>query len=225
MRNGRIFISACLICFLAILFCNISFGETGQVDSLRLKDFNNCKDDEAKLTWLSNKDFQEVSDFIKRNPQAYSDCVKRISNGNNDYLKYQLNLFEGLLNYNQSHFQKAFPLYLNILGQRQFVNQADSIKALINLKYCFAQLLNFPKVFEMHQILLGIAKRNPKINHNSLGQPLSQIYLSMGLLDEGLKYLKREYEAEKGLGERDIEANYLNNLGIVFQKNNSVLRN
>jgi two-component sensor histidine kinase len=201
--------------------CNVSFASTTQTnDSLRLIQFKKCSNDLERLTWLSNLELEDLSDFSKRNFKLFNDFKKGVIAAKNEHLNYQLNLVEGLLNYQQSHYQKAIPMFLNTLNQKKFVSQNDSVNVLIHLKFCFERLLNYPKVFEMHRLLMDMANRNPEIKKKNLGLPLSNVYINMGLINQGIKLLKSEHQINTMLNDKYVEANFLNNLGVVWQKGN-----
>ena len=86
-------------------------------------------------------------------------------------------------------------------------------------------MLNYPKVFVMHRILTNMVKRNPKIELNDLGLPLSSVYINMGLIDEGVKYLKLEYQNNPNKNkDKNAEVNFYNNLGVVWNKANKAFR-
>lgn len=201
------------------LFCCIAISKPVQnSDSLHVSEFNSLAGDEAKLKWLLENNLPDVNDFIKRYPDAYDSFSQRILAGNNERLKYQLRMMEGFMHYQQGHYQKAIPVFLDILNQKQFITQKDSVRIIINLKVCFAKVLNYPKVFEMHQLLMRIIKRNPEIKNNDLGLPLSQAYINMGLISEGINYLRKEYYAMDKSKSKFAEANFYNNLGVVWKK-------
>lgn len=191
-------------------------------DSLNLQKFNSLKDNAAKMNWLLNNELPDLNKFVQRNPLIYDSFLNSVLNGNNAHLKYQLKLLEGSLHFQQNHYQKAIPIFLNILNEERFVSQNDSVKVLVYLKNCFGRLLNYPKVFEMHQILNTMVKKNPKIKLKDLGLPLSSVYINMGLIEEGVKYLKLEYQTNPVKhSDKNAEVNFYNNLGVVFNKANN----
>jgi two-component sensor histidine kinase len=187
-------------------------------DSLQIAEFNSYATDVAKLDWLLNSKLPSAHSFIKKNQAIYDSFSRKIFRGENELLKYKLNLLDGLMHYHQNHYQKAIPLLLNILNEQKFVNQNDSVNVIITLKVCFGKMLNYPKVVEMHQLLKSIAKRNSKVNELDLGFPLSSVYINMGFLAEGIKALKEEHQAKTNISDRYANANFLNNMGVVWQK-------
>ncbi len=208
-----------LYVFICFIFCNYTYAKEVSIDdSLRISEFYAIYSDEAKMNWLLNNNLEDVNNFVKKHQKVYDDFSSKILKSNNERLNYHLSLMDALLSYQQNHYQKAVPLFLNILNQKKFVTQLDSVAVIINLKTCFVRLLNYPKAFEMHQLLMEIAKRNPKINERDLGLPLSHVYISMGLISEGIKYLKAEYYSNSKISNEYSEANFFNNLGVVWQK-------
>ncbi len=191
-------------------------------DSLSLIKFNSLKDNEAKMNWLLNNELPDLNKFIISYPAIYDSFSNSILHGNNKQLKYQLELLEGSLHYEQNHYQKAIPIFLNILNERKLISQRDSVRVIVYLKNCFGRLLDYPKVFEMHQILTNMVRRSPEIKLNDLGLPLSSVYINMGLIDEGVKYLKLEYQNNPNrYKDKNAEVNFYNNLGVVWNKANN----
>lgn len=189
-------------------------------DSISLKEFSSQKTDEAKMYLLFENELPEVYDFVKKHPSIYDTFSKNVNHSQNGLLKYQLQLMEALLFYHQNKFQKAIPIFLNILTQKNYINQNDSVRAIVGLKLCFVRLLNYPKVLEMHRLLMEMSKRNPSIKKQDLGVSLSNVYINMGLTQEAIKYLKSEYYDQSGHHDEYAEANFYNNLGVVWQKGN-----
>jgi two-component sensor histidine kinase len=190
--------------------------------SLDLRKFNSLRGNQAKMNWLLNNELTDLNKFIVSYPAIYDSLSTSILHSSNELLKYQLRLLEGSLHYQKNHYQKAVPIFLNILNEKKFINQDDSVKVVIYLKNCFGSLLNYPKVFEMHQILTNMVKRNPNINKQDLGLPLSTVYINVGLINEGVKYLKLEYQNNPNRNkDKNTEVNFYNNLGIVWNKANN----
>lgn len=204
-----------------LLFCSLAISKPMQnSDSLRIIEFEKQRSNEAKMNWLLNSELPDLNDFVKKNQAKFDTFSNSVVQSQNEQLKYQLKLIQGSVYFQQSHFNKAIPLFINILNERRFVTQSDSVRVIVYLKDCFARLLNYPKVFEMHQLLMTMAHRNPEIAKKDLGLPLSNVYINMGLLSDGIKYLRKEYHTNgKNLDEYS-EANFYNNLGVVWQKAN-----
>jgi len=190
------------------------------IDSISLAEFNNLNSNEAKMKKLIDNELPVVYNFIKKHPAVYDTFSKKVMQSQNGMLKYQHNLMEALLHYHQNKFHKAIPLLLNILNQKKYVTQNDSVKVIVGLKLCFMRLLNYPKVLEMHHILMDMANRNPSIKKKDLGVALSNVYINMGLISEGIRYLRSEYYAGVNQYDEYAEANFYNNLGVVWQKGN-----
>jgi two-component sensor histidine kinase len=190
-------------------------------DSLNLQKFKSLRDNEAKMNWLLNNELPDLNKFIISYPAIYDSFSNSVLHGSNKQLKYQLKLLEGSLHYEQNHYQKAIPIFLNILNERMLITQRDSVRVIVYLKNCFGRLLDYPKVFEMHQILTNMVRRNPEIKLKDLGLPLSSVYINMGLIDEGVKYLKLEYQNNPNrYKDKNTEVNFYNNLGVVWNKAN-----
>lgn len=206
-----------------VILCFQSLAKsTSKSDTLSLQEFNSFNSDKKKINWLYTHGVSSVSEFVIKYPKTYDTLVKNINNGNDELLKYQLIYVEGYLNYHHNKYQKAIPIFLNVLSQRNYVTQEDSVKIIVNLKNCFGRLLNYPKVFEMHKILTEMTLRNPKINERDLGLPLSSVYINMGLVNEGIKYLKAEYNNNPNKkSDQYAEVNFFNNLGVVWNKSNN----
>lgn len=210
-----------LIGFYCLLFCVSGFSKPKQAnDTLILIEFEKCKSTEEKMNWLYNNELPVVYDFIKKHPAVYDTFSKNVIHSQNGMLIYQHNLMEAMLKYHQNKFQKAIPLLLNILNQKKYVSQNDSVKVIVGLKLCFVRLLNYPKVLEMHHILMDMARRNPSIKKKDLGVAISNVYINMGLISEGIKYLRAEYYNGVNQYDEYAEANFYNNLGVVWQKGN-----
>jgi two-component sensor histidine kinase len=191
-------------------------------DSLVLRKFNSLRGSQAKMNWLINNEQVDLNKFIVSYPAVYDSLSTSVLHSSNELLKYQLKLVEGILYYQQNQYQKAIPIFLNTLSEKKFVSQKDSVKVVICLKYCFGSLLNYSKVFEMHQILVNMAKRNPSLKKQDLGLPLSSVYINVGLINEGVKYLKLEYQNNPNRNkDKNTEVNFYNNLGIVWNKANN----
>ncbi len=206
-----------------LICCNALLVKAFPVnDSLKLRNFNSLRGNQAKMNWLLNNELIDLNKFINSYPAVYDSLSTSVLHSNNELLKYQLKLLDGSLHYQKNHYQKAVPIFLNILNEKKFINQDDSVKVIIYLKNCFGSLLNYTKVFEMHQILTNMVKRNPVIKMHDLGLPLSSVYINMGLIDEGVKYLKLEYQNNpKKNKDINTEVNFYNNLGIVWKKANN----
>ncbi len=206
-----------------LICCNALLVKAFPVnDSLKLRNFNSLRGNQAKMNWLLNNELIDLNKFITSYPAVYDSLSTSVLHSNNELLKYQLKLLDGSLHYQKNHYQKAVPIFLNILNEKKFINQDDSVKVIIYLKNCFGSLLNYTKVFEMHQILTNMVKRNPVIKMHDLGLPLSSVYINMGLIDEGVKYLKLEYQNNpKKNKDINTELNFYNNLGIVWKKANN----
>ena len=206
-----------------LICCNALLAKAFPVnDSLKLHKFNSLRDNQAKMNWLLNNELIDLNKFTSSYPAVYDSLSTSVLHSNNELLKYQLKLLDGSLHYQKNHYQKAVPIFLNILNEKKFINQDDSVKVIIYLKNCFGSLLNYTKVFEMHQILTNMVKRNPVIKMHDLGLPLSSVYINMGLIDEGVKYLKLEYQNNpKKNKDINTELNFYNNLGIVWKKANN----
>jgi tetratricopeptide (TPR) repeat protein len=206
-----------------LICCNALLVKAFPVnDSLKLRNFNSLRGNQAKMNWLLNNELIDLNKFITSYPAVYDSLSTSVLHSNNELLKYQLKLLDGSLHYQKNHYQKAVPIFLNILNEKKFINQDDSVKVIIYLKNCFGSLLNYTKVFEMHQILTNMVKRNPVIKMHDLGLPLSSVYINMGLIDEGVKYLKLEYQNNpKKNKDINTEVNFYNNLGIVWKKANN----
>jgi two-component sensor histidine kinase len=187
-------------------------------DSVSLKEFNQINTNEGKMNFLFENELPSVYEFIKKHPATYDSFYKNVSNSSNGKLVYQLKLLEGLIFYHQNKFQKAIPIFLNILNQKNYITQNDSVKVIINLKICFSRLLNYPKVLEMHRVLMEMASRNPAIKKRDLGVALSNVYINMGLTNEAIKYLRAEYYDGARNYDEYAEANFYNNLGVIWQK-------
>lgn len=210
---------------LSLLFVILGFNSWALVlkndDSLSVKKFQSFNSDSEKISWLMNQGIPTVNEFVVKYPKSYNDLLSSVAQGNNKRLKYKVSYIEGMLYYHQNKYQKAIPLFLNILNQRDYITQNDSVQVIVNLKTCFARLLNYPKVFEMHKILSEMAIRNPEIKLKDLGLPLSSVYINMGLIEEGTKYLKSEYQSKiNKKNDRYAEINFYNNLGVVWNKSN-----
>lgn len=206
-----------------LICCNALLVKAFPVnDSLKLRNFNSLRGNQAKMNWLLNNELTDLNKFINSYPAVYDSLSTSVLHSNNELLKYQLKFLDGSLHYQKNHYQKAVPIFLNILNEKKFINQDDSVKVIIYLKNCFGSLLNYTKVFEMHQILTNMVKRNPIIKMHDLGLPLSSVYINMGLIDEGVKYLKLEYQNNpKKNKDINTELNFYNNLGIVWKKANN----
>jgi two-component sensor histidine kinase len=206
-----------------LICCNALLVKAFPVnDSLKLRNFNSLRGNQAKMNWLLNNELIDLNKFITSYPAVYDSLSTSVLHSNNELLKYQLKLLDGSLHYQKNHYQKAVPIFLNILNEKKFINQDDSVKVIIYLKNCFGSLLNYTKVFEMHQILTNMVKRNPVIKMHDLGLPLSSVYINVGLIDEGVKYLKLEYQNNpKKNKDINTEVNFYNNLGIVWKKANN----
>jgi len=206
-----------------LICCNALLVKAFPVnDSLKLHNFNSLRGNQAKMNWLLNNELTDLNKFINSYPAVYDSLSTSVLHSNNELLKYQLKFLDGSLHYQKNHYQKAVPIFLNILNEKKFINQDDSVKVIIYLKNCFGSLLNYTKVFEMHQILTNMVKRNPIIKMHDLGLPLSSVYINMGLIDEGVKYLKLEYQNNpKKNKDINTELNFYNNLGIVWKKANN----
>lgn len=93
----------------------------------------------------------DLNDFVKKNQAKFDTFSNSVIQSQNEQLKYQLKLIQGSVYFQQSHLDKEpIPLFINILNERRFVTQSNSVRVIVYLKDCFARLLNYPKVFEMH---------------------------------------------------------------------------
>jgi two-component sensor histidine kinase len=210
--------------FLAVFllyFELVCFNALADNDSLLLNKFYSFKTNEEKINWLyKSKDF-DVTKFILKNKTQFDSLSINISSVDNQRTKYELLFIDGLLSTNQNKYQKAIPIFLNILCQKEFVSQKDSMRAIAFLKNCFSNTLNYTKAFEMQLLLDKLIKRNPILIEEDQGLPLSIIYMRMGLTHESIKYLKEEYkQSAKRNDDKYAEINFYNNLGVFFNKAN-----
>jgi two-component sensor histidine kinase len=190
-------------------------------DALLLKKFYNFKTSEEKVNWLYKSENIDINAFVIKNKSQFDSLTLNVRRGDNEYTKYQLNFIEGLFSAHQNKYQKAIPIFINILSEKKFVTQNDSIRAIVNLKNCFGNTFNYSKAYEMHLLLEKMIKRNPSLKKRDLGLPLSIIYMRMGLMIEGIKYLKEEYKENlKGNTDKYSEINFYNNQGVVWNKAN-----
>ena len=137
-------------------------------DSLRAQEFINCTTDEERVNLLLEYELPSITEFSKSNSELYQTFATRLATGNNARLKYKISYLNGLIKCEQGHSRNAIPILLEVLNNKDFITQADSVEALIRLKLCFARLLNYPKVFETHQELIALVKRNPALQEKSL---------------------------------------------------------
>jgi len=208
-----------LLCLIIGNFC-LAKGSLNK-DSLSLESFNKLGSVSEKIDWLFKSEIPDVNKFVLKHQQAFDSLVNIVENSNDDFMKYKLSSIDGFLYYHQDKYQKAVPIFIKLLSQRKYITQKDSVRLIVNLKNCFGRLLNYPKVFEMHQMLNAMAERNPEIRLKDLGLPLSSIYIRMGLISEGVRFLKSEYKKNPNKHtDRYAEINFYNNLGVVWNKAN-----
>jgi two-component sensor histidine kinase len=212
-----------IISLLLVILCHQDVTKAlNKSDTLSLKEFNHFDSEKEKINWLYSKEIPNISEFVIKYPKAYDTLFKSIKGGKNEALKFQLNCIEGYLYYHHNKYQKAIPILLNVLSESKYITQEDSVNILVKLKNCFGRLLNYPKVFEMHKVLTEISQRNPKIKLKDLGLPLSSVYINMGLVSQGIKYLKAEYNNNPNRKiDQYAEVNFYNNLGVVWNKSNN----
>lgn len=208
-------------CFCLLIFQFVKAKQIQKYDSITVNDFNLCVANDAKLNALIKDNSTELCDFIKRYPSVFDAYSNKVIHGNDDYDKYQLQLMNAMINFKQSHYQKAIPLFLDILNQKRFISFDDSVTVLVNLKTSYGRILNYSKVFELHKLLMKMVKRFPELNNRDLGLPLSHVYIKMGLITEGINFLRAEFQSESKQKDEFALPNFYNNLGVVWLKGNN----
>jgi two-component sensor histidine kinase len=203
------------------LYQSCAFTALADNDSLLLNKFYSFKTKEEKINWLYKSEDFDINEFIKKNTIQFDSLANNKLSIDNQRVKYELLFLEGLYSAHQKKYQKAIPILLNILCQKKFVTQVDSMRAIANLKNCFGNTLNYSKAFEMQLLIDKMIKRNPILLEKDQGLPLSIIYMRMGLTHESINYLKEEYQqSAKRNNDKYAEINYYNNLGVFFNKAN-----
>lgn len=112
------------------------------------------------------------------------------------------------------NYSKAIPLFTDLLAKGKIKTLKDSVNVLYILKNFYLNIRQLNKTVEIHKILMGLQKQDPKINIWLLMPRLSTIYYEMLLHKECLSEQCREYEDVKNNGSTLI--NFLNNRGLYW---------
>ncbi len=215
--NNNNVISIWAIIFITVIGINPLYVHA-QHDSIHNNHFAKCDTDKEKLIYLADSSEDRVIDFIRRNEDKYYSFIKRVEKDISPEKKYLIKRREVSALFLKSKYHSAVPAIYDLLSQKEFVTEKDSVDLLLKLRICFIKLLNYPKVFEIHNLLVKMSRNNPIIKGNNFGIPLSSVYIDMGLYDDGLLQLKKEYEEDSENFGKYKEANYLNNVGVVLLK-------
>jgi tetratricopeptide (TPR) repeat protein len=165
--------------------------------------------------------FDTLSSIYK--PQCYplikdelnSIREKAIADHKEDILD-KLTKIEGEIYFLNKNYSKAIPIFTDLLARNKIKTLNDSVAILYILKNSYLSIRQLNKTVELHRILVGLLKRDPKISEWVLNPRLSTIYYEMQLYKECLDEQWQEFLEEKNSSSMFI--NFCNNRGLFWAK-------
>lgn len=165
--------------------------------------------------------FDTLSASFKLNCYSFvKDELQRIKQKAINDHKYdiidKLTKIEGEIYYLNKNYSKAIPVFTDLLAKNKIKTLKDSIYAIFILKNSYLSIRQLNKTVELHKILVGLHKRDPKMNVWLLSPRLSSIYYEMKLYKECLNEQLKEYADLKN--NSSLLINFYNNRGLFWQK-------
>ena len=128
----------------------------------------------------------------------------------------KLTKIDGEIFYLNKNYSKAIPIFTDLLAKNKIKSLRDSVSVLYILKNSYLSIRQLNRTVELHRILVGLTKRDPKISTWVLNPRLSTIYYEMQLYKECLDEQWQEFLEEKNSSSMFI--NFCNNRGLFWAK-------
>lgn len=126
----------------------------------------------------------------------------------------RLDKIDGEIFFINRNYSKAIPIFTDLLVKNRVKTEIDSAEILYFLKNSYVKIHSLKKATDIHKILVGLKKRNNKIDGWYLHPKLSTLYYEMGLYKECLSQQLLEYEEMKTLPQ--LLLGYFNNRGLFW---------
>jgi two-component sensor histidine kinase len=210
------------ILYFLLLFPVWAFPQAFNIDEF-IQQFNTAdmKKKVVMTAALNEGDLEAAYPFIKDSLLNIKQRVyyKTVSNE----AKYLFDIIDAKVEANEHQYHKAvFILENGLRFHAQNLN--DSLNILGMLYPSYMKLRNYNKAFEMQEILQHIRPRVPKEDQWRYASNKSIIYLQLGLYNESVKELRKEFlqKPEKDKRDTTVLGNYYNDMGVHFNRANQL---
>jgi two-component system, sensor histidine kinase PdtaS len=203
--------------YFILIFPFWAHSQFNKEDFIKLFNAADLKQKVVMTSTLSSGDLETVYPFIKDTLLSIKQKVyyKTVSNE----AKYLFDIIDARVEENNHQYHKSvFILENGLRFHTQNLN--DSLTILGMLYPSYMKLRNYNKAFEMQEIIQHIKPRIPKDQQWRYTSNKSIIYLQLGLYNESVRELRKEFlqKPEKDRRDTNILGNYYNDMGVHFNR-------
>lgn len=137
--------------------------------------------------------------------------------------KFLFDLIDARVESNNHQYHKAIFVLENGL-RFHAQNLSDSLAVFGMLNPAYMKLRNYNKAFEIQEILERLKPRIPKDEQWRYASNKSYIYLQLGLYNESVRELRREFYLKPETRRKDtnVIGNFYNDMGVHFNRANNL---
>lgn len=213
---------------LQLLQLNLLLAQNSPLDTTFLKSFQRSNS-QTKLQLLADVDYLKIKDyypFIEKEYIELKNSIEHIPLGKQEHSRFLIESFEAKKELAFNHPDKAIYLLKKSL-QNHTRSVDDSLRCLVLMKEVFLKTKNTIRAFEIHSLIEKNWHKKSKHNSLDIGARRSKLFYLMGMHQEAILELRKEFNEEANNHDTTDIVNFHNALGVFYnqQKQSDSARN